>query len=112
MILDILDKFKSIIDDYEIKKFQFVGSAYQIIGEIIFKDQTMLLFRDYLFLDGSRKHSFHWQDAQKTCIIRWDNAPHHQTITTFPFHQHSGDKEIVRESKPMNLEKALEFISQ
>ncbi|MCP4113602.1 MAG: hypothetical protein GY749_50105 [Desulfobacteraceae bacterium] len=30
------------------------------------------------------KYSFHLQDADKSLIKRWDNAPHHLEITTHP----------------------------
>ncbi len=33
-------------------------------------------------------------------IIRWDNAPHHREISSFPFHMHK--KDGVYESKEMN----------
>ncbi len=36
-------------------------------------------------------YSYHWQDKEKILIIRWDNAPHHPEIGTFPHHVHDGD---------------------
>ena len=29
--------------------------------------------------------------------MRWDNAPHHQDISTFPYHLHDGDKIVPSE---------------
>lgn len=66
--------------------------------------------RDYLFTDGSRKYSYHWQDRLCHCKIRWDNAPHHQNTDTFPFHKHIGSTEQVENCEVMNLEKVLEYI--
>ncbi len=71
---------------------------------------TELHVKDYLFLDGSRKYSYHWQDAHGVCIIRWDNAPHHQAVATFPFHKHLGKQETITESPPMKLMLALDEI--
>lgn len=83
------------------------------MGEITLINYTQLFFRDYLFLDGSRKYSFHWQDEQGNCILRWDNAPHHQKIvSSFPYHKHVGKTEDVEESQPMKLEMVLEYIRE
>jgi hypothetical protein len=35
-------------------------------------------------------------------IIRWDNAPHHRQVKTFPHHKHV--KEDILESKEMSIE--------
>jgi hypothetical protein len=36
-------------------------------------------------------YSYHWQDKEKRLITRWDNAPHHPEIETFPHHVHEGE---------------------
>ncbi|QTA89677.1 toxin-antitoxin system TumE family protein [Desulfonema magnum] len=74
------------------------------------RDKTLLFVRDYLFSEGSRKYSFHWQDVHGNCILRWDNAPHHQGVSTFPYHRHFGKEEHIQESQPMRLETVLEYI--
>jgi hypothetical protein len=28
-------------------------------------------------------------DAQDNLIVRWDSAPHHKNLETFPFHKHT-----------------------
>ena len=90
MILNIVEKYSKIIQSYDIKKFKIVGLSYHLACTIEIKNQTKLFIKDYLFLDGSRKYSFHWQDTDGNCIIRWDNAPHHQDVITFPYHKHIG----------------------
>ena len=112
MILDILEKYSEIIIKYDIVKFEVVGTSYNLVCQIELKDQTELFVRDYLFLDGTRTYSFHWQDTQNKCILRWGNAPHHQNVNTFPYHKHIGNEEIIQESKPMSLGTVLEFISK
>jgi hypothetical protein len=42
------------------------------------------------------KYSFHWQNKDGTPIYRWDNAPHHRDLSTFPHHLHAGANEIVQ----------------
>jgi hypothetical protein len=41
------------------------------------------------------EYRHHWQDAQGHLIKRWDNAPHHPTVETFPHHLHDGDENHV-----------------
>ncbi len=41
------------------------------------------------------KYSFHWQRADGSLIRRWDNAPHHPEIASFPTHIHDGDENHV-----------------
>ncbi|MDO9011506.1 MAG: DUF6516 family protein [Gallionella sp.] len=60
------------------------------------------------------KYSFHWQRADGSLIRRWDNAPHHPEITSFPNHLHEGDESHVLAHEAVNvfevlvkLEKAL-----
>jgi hypothetical protein len=102
----------ALIKDYKIRKYRFYGTSYELIIEINLKDKSQLYVRDYLFDDGKRKYSFHWQNSMKECINRWDNISHYQNIKTFPFHKHVGKNEMIEESEVMNLEKVLEFISQ
>ncbi|MCZ7394100.1 MAG: DUF6516 family protein [Candidatus Methanoperedens sp.] len=51
-----------------------------------------------------RRYAYHVSKGQKL-IIRWDNAPHHKQIRTFPHHKHV--KEAVLESKERMVEDIL-----
>ncbi len=110
MIPDIIDKYPDIIAGYDITKFRIVGTSYQLVCRIEFADRTLLFVRDYLFPDGSRKYSFHWQNICDDCILRWDNAPHHQNVATFPYHKHVGKEERIEASPPVKLKTVLEHI--
>lgn len=112
MIFDILKKFSFLISSYKISDYDYFATNYKLVIEIHINNKTILYVRDYLFTDGKRKYSFHWQDQSGNCIIRWDNTPHHQDVKTYPFHQHKGEKETVEESEVMNLEKVLEYIEK
>jgi hypothetical protein len=41
------------------------------------------------------KYRHHWQDGEGRLRKRWDNAPHHPEIATFPDHLHDGAEEQV-----------------
>lgn len=110
IFLGIIQKYSEIIEKYDILRFKIVGNSYQLICKIFIINNAQLFVRDYLFLDGSKKYSFHWQDTEGNCIMRWDNAPHHQSVYSFPYHKHLGKEEYVADSQPMNLEMVLEYI--
>jgi hypothetical protein len=111
MILDLIAEFSSVISNYHIIKYRYFSASSELVIEIEFIDDSKLFVKDYLFADGKRKYSFHWQHAEGHCIYRWDNVPHHQNTGTFPFHRHVGKSEKVEDAEVMNLKKALHFIS-
>ena len=41
------------------------------------------------------KYSFHWQHPDGALLRRWDNAPHHPEISSFPHHLHNGTEDNV-----------------
>jgi hypothetical protein len=47
-------------------------------------------------------------DDRNNLISRWDTAPHHRKLKTFPYHIHMPDG--VKESKPVNLIVVLDKI--
>lgn len=59
-----------------------------IKGRIEFIDGSTLEFSEQL-PTYRRKFRFHYMDAQHNLITRWDSAPHHRALNTFPFHQHT-----------------------
>jgi hypothetical protein len=75
VFLDIFARHQDIISSYDVLQFRMVGASYQFVAKVNLTNQTELHVKDYLFLDGSRKYSYHWQEAQGNCIVRWDNAP-------------------------------------
>ena len=70
----------------------------------------------WLSTDGD--YAYHWeQRRQRGRVFRWDNAPHHPRVSTFPDHLHDGDEATVRESHLHSdpaaaLRQVLAFIRQ
>jgi hypothetical protein len=56
------------------------------------------------------RYSFHWQRADGSLIRRWDNAPHHRKISSFPHHVHVGDESQVLPHVALNVFQVLENI--
>ena len=55
-----------------------------------------------------KKKKFQFMNGNNRLIYRWDSAPHHKEITSFPFHLHT--PEGVRECEKVNLIEVFEII--
>lgn len=52
----------------------------------------------WLSTDGD--YAYHWERRrQRGKIYRWDNAPHHPEVNTFPDHLHAGDEQTILASQ-------------
>lgn len=58
------------------------------------------------------RYSFHWQTADGKLIARWDNAPHHPQLSTFPHHIHEGAEENVQSHKAVTAADVLRLIEE
>lgn len=56
------------------------------------------------------RYSFHWQRADGSFLRRWDNAPHHREISSFPHHVHIGDESHVFAHESTDVFQVLESI--
>ena len=72
---------------------EFIGVNRGFIRFVIeLRDDSELHVFEYVDSSLHRiDYSYHWQSKEKTLITRWDNAPHHPEIETFPHHMHEGD---------------------
>ena len=59
-------------------------------GTITFKDGTVLNFKEIISLTD-RNYRFHYMDKENRLIYRWDSAPHHKEVKTFPYHLHTSE---------------------
>jgi hypothetical protein len=76
-------------------------------GSIVFKDGSVLYFKEILLAE-KRQYRFHYMDEGNNLISRWDSAPHHKKLGTFPHHIHLPDG--VKENKPVKLIDVLDKI--
>jgi hypothetical protein len=59
------------------------------------------------------KYRFHWQDKFGNLVKRWDNAPHHPEIETFPNHLHDGaENNVVKFQHCSSLEMLMSVIEK
>jgi len=104
----LINRYSDWITDYEVSDFRKYGDARSLVAKVKFVDNSALYIKDYLFADGSRKYSFHWQTVDGELLARWDNSPHHNHISTFPHHRH--DQYNVLPSQAFTLAAVLECI--
>ena len=79
-------------------------------------DQSELYLFEYVEITSSLpnaiKYRYHWQDKNAKLVMRWDNAPHHPEIQTFPNHMHDGSEENVKPSAKPDLSMVLLKVSE
>ena len=70
---------------------------------ITFLNGSVLDVREYVD-DKLRKlsYSYNFLSSKNTLIFRYDNAPHHKEVETFPYHVHISNGE-VRESEEKDI---------
>jgi hypothetical protein len=59
------------------------------------------------------KYRHHWQYRNALLLKRWDNAPHHRSVDTFPHHLHDGGEDhVVRHPATMGLEVLQQILEE
>lgn len=81
-----------------IKSTDFIG------GKASAPNKLRIFFIDNSFLDvwlsKDGDYSYHWEHrAQRGLIHRWDNAPDHPELHTFPKHFHNSSDKDAKESE-------------
>ena len=83
-------------------RYRSIVASIETVG-IGTAQKTRILFKDGSYLDiwfsESGRYSFHWERQHiDGKLFRFDNAPHHSGVKTFPHHLHNGSEEKVTES--------------
>ena len=109
-----MESFKFLEDSEAIQEFQVLdfkssqsGRYFKINIRLI--DNSILIAREFSS-PKERNYSFHWMTKNKKLIIRWDNAPYHTQVKTFPHHKHEDD--TVSESQEITLEEVIQYIEE
>ena len=86
-------------------------AALYVKGEIVFIDGSALHFKEYFIAIPVLKrlaYSYHYQDAGKKLILRYDNADHYTEVETKPYHKHVGN--TVLPSKNVEIKEVINEI--
>ena len=84
-----------------------------IKGRIEFSDESELFFVEVVdtrLTIEKLKYSFHYQKKDHL-VFRYDNAPHHRQISSFPHHKHT-EKDGVTSSTTPNIKHILNEIGK
>lgn len=83
-----------------------------IKAKVFFTDGSILSFREYVSAESEPivklSYSYHYYKGQ-SLIFRYDNAPHHKELSSFPHHKHLAG-EIVIPCLPATIESVLSEI--
>ncbi|MCX7093950.1 MAG: DUF6516 family protein [Methylobacter sp.] len=73
------------------KKIYNFNQGY-ISGSVVFENNCRLDFIEVKNTDTKPKikYRYHYMDEQQVMVFRYDNAPHHVEVDTFPHHKHEG----------------------
>ena len=98
-----------VVREFEVAEFREWAGGYYYRIAVTLKDGSLLHAREF-FNAEERHYSFHWQAEGGTLIVRWDDAPHHRALETFPYHLHEGEE--VKMSLPVSLREVLAEIAK
>lgn len=77
----------------EFREFDFDEGFVK--GRILFINGSVLEFLEYIKGEARLKYRFHYMDDQGAIVFRYDNAPHHHDVSTFPDHKHTPNEVIA-----------------
>jgi hypothetical protein len=55
------------------------------------------------------KYRYHLQSSSNELVARWDNAPHHPSVLTFPHHYHDAEGQ-VHSTRPVSIPEVLDAV--
>jgi hypothetical protein len=99
---------RRVVSTYEVHDYRTWPDGFYVNLVAHIADGTELHVREYVS-SAERMYSYHWQRTNTTLICRWDNAPHHRALPTFPHHKHTGSR--VQASSEIGLDDVLELIA-
>ena len=105
-ILDILNKSR-IVENILFTEADVLENAHLLKIRAKLTNSRTLQIWEHKFGD-LRRYSYHVFDNKDDIVVRWDNAPHHTKIKTFPHHKH----EKVIESEEMDVEKTIKELEK
>ncbi|MEL7663225.1 MAG: DUF6516 family protein [Methanosarcina mazei] len=110
--IESLLKECSLITHFSVDFEEITADAGSLKGNIELMNGSILHFFEFVEIHSNSpvlaKYRYQWQSPQGNPVKRWDNAPHHKELDTFPHHVHGPEE--VRPSPPVDLNSILEEI--
>jgi len=105
-----VEEFTDIVDAIEDLEIVEREAVSKLKAKLRLFDGSMLWAGEVWVKGVMEAYSYYWLRPDETVIIGWDNAPHHQSVITFPHHKHVGDR--IEESGERQMEEILNFIKR
>jgi len=96
------------VTGYQVLKFERTQTTRRLKLAVEIVDGSRLMISEATNPRGFR-YAYHWQDAEGKLLVRWDNAPHHHALPTFPDHFHNGP--IIEPSIQPTIRNVLDYIA-
>jgi len=100
--------FTDIVEAIETLEVLERESVSKLKAKLRLFDGSILWVREVWIKGIMVAYSYYWLRPDETVIIGWDNAPHHESVRTFPHHKHIGER--IEESQERKMEEVLSFI--
>jgi hypothetical protein len=102
----------ALIYSYTLQKEQLSVHSGYVEGEVLFVKGYRLSFFEFYYAVGNAleldKYRYHFMDCNNNLVFRYDNAPHHKDIESFPHHKHLPNK--VASSNLLTFSELIEEI--
>ena len=86
-------KLYPMIKDVAVERSIVTRNSGYIKATVTFVNDSQLRVRE--FINGRLRkidYAYHYQGSDGKLVFRYDNAPHHADVTTFPHHKHVSNK--------------------
>ena len=80
----------------------------KVYAIVYLSDNSLLYIRERYQKSVLIKYSYHYVSHEG--VHRWDNVPHHMSVSSFPYHYH--DHDTIKESEPMDIMRVIEEIEK
>ncbi len=107
----ILSKTEIEVQQMLIRKDEPDQNHGQFLAQLSFYDASLLEAAETVRLEDGDiikdRYSYHYQKSNGDLVFRYDNAPHHPEIETFPHHKHVESDDNVIASQPPDVSEVL-----
>jgi len=119
--LEYLESIKErLLTDHIVVAFTIIrervtSTDVHIRARLELKNSSRLEFSEYAQSDANDNiqvitYSYHWSAVDGTLIQRWDNTPHHPSLSGFPHHIHQHAEENIKPGPPISIFAVLDII--
>ncbi|MEK7439673.1 MAG: DUF6516 family protein [Chloroflexota bacterium] len=107
----ILSRTEIEVQQILIRKGEPEEDQGQFLARLSFYDASLLEAAETVRLEDGDiikdRYSYHYQESNGDIVFRYDNAPHHPEIETFPHHKHVESEENIIASQPPDMSEVL-----